>query len=661
MTAQTSPLQSAAGQIRFFMPLTKVVKNDDGSRTVSGYASTPTLDSDNEIVTLDAIKGALPGYMEWANIRQMHGPNAIGVAKEANVDSNGLFLTAKVVASEAIRLIDEEVLKGFSIGGAIKKKVGKEIRELELIEISLVDRPANEDCRFQVMKGHKVVTEEGVELIEAALPATIDDAGNLVLKSSDRSALRGLLEWLGLAKGGNASGDGEKPYGDVEYADAGSQSDGKHRYPIDTENHIRAAWNYIHKPKNREPYTAAQLERIEGKIVAAWKDKIDADGPPEASSKSAAASTEPLEKSIRALGDLIYAFGSIRDAQRSLMREEMIEGDGDDKAMADELGRIAEQLARVISDKASHEGTEALMMDDADDILFQQYYPEYGAVIMAGANISADEKALLAAIRKRKGSMSKAEHMSKAKEHMGECMKCHKDAMEACAKLHKMHGDHMHSMKTHKAAADGSDEPEFNHAKAVGHLAEVATSLGEAHDHAELSEHHMSESAGQSETPAQDEPGGNAGGVPGAGRTIAAPNGPGYDPVEPYPGKASFTRDEVLAIVKGERATAEADELRKQLQSLGRKAGPRAPVEAFSFDKSAPVAAAAGREDDTSILYKDVDPRAYDRKDDGTLVDKHAATNAGAALLGNILRNPQRFGKGVNDPGARSPMLGRNG
>jgi HK97 family phage prohead protease/HK97 family phage major capsid protein len=80
-------------------------------------------------------------------------------------------------------------------------------------------------------------------------------------------------------------GDSSKPYGDVEYADPGYQSDGKKRYPIDTEDHIRAAWSYINKPKNQEPYTADQVSKIKARIVAAWKKKIDAAGPPSADEK----------------------------------------------------------------------------------------------------------------------------------------------------------------------------------------------------------------------------------------------------------------------------------------------------------------------------------------------------------------------------------------
>ena len=82
----------------------------------------------------------------------------------------------------------------------------------------------------------------------------------------------------GTARQGGLPGD----YGDVEYADPGYQSDKKKRYPIDTEKHIRAAWSYINKPRNAGKYSADELKRIKDKIIAAWKNRIDPEGPPSA-------------------------------------------------------------------------------------------------------------------------------------------------------------------------------------------------------------------------------------------------------------------------------------------------------------------------------------------------------------------------------------------
>ena len=59
-----------------------------------------------------------------------------------------------------------------------------------------------------------------------------------------------------------------KPYGDVKYADP---KNGK--YPIDTEEHIRAAWSYINMPKNagQYPMNGVTLSEVKGRIRAAMK------------------------------------------------------------------------------------------------------------------------------------------------------------------------------------------------------------------------------------------------------------------------------------------------------------------------------------------------------------------------------------------------------
>ncbi len=63
----------------------------------------------------------------------------------------------------------------------------------------------------------------------------------------------------------------QEPYGNVEYADPGYQADKVKRYPIDTEEHVRAAWSYINMPKNQGAYTAEQLALIKGRIISATK------------------------------------------------------------------------------------------------------------------------------------------------------------------------------------------------------------------------------------------------------------------------------------------------------------------------------------------------------------------------------------------------------
>ena len=149
--------------IRFFLPIVKV---DKDAHTVSGYASTATKDMDGEIISVDAVKKALPGYMEWRNIREMHRLSAVGKALEAHTDANGLFLTAKIVDDKAWKKCLEGVYSGFSIGGRKLAKVGDTITDIELTEISVVDRPANPDCRITVAKSAKTVGDAEAHLLK---------------------------------------------------------------------------------------------------------------------------------------------------------------------------------------------------------------------------------------------------------------------------------------------------------------------------------------------------------------------------------------------------------------------------------------------------------------------------------------------------------------
>jgi len=251
-----------------FLPIAKV---DRAERMVWGYASTPTRDLDGEVVALAAIKDALPGYMQWRNVREMHQPSAVGVAKEASVDETGLYLGAKIVDDDAWRKVLEDVYKGFSIGGTVTDRDGSTITGLELIEISLVDRPANPDCRIEVIKaaGHAAA---GVTLAREEVGLI----GRLLAK------LAGVGGGPSAGRGPSAEKRGREPIGDIEYADPGYREDGRKRYPIDTEAHIRAAWSYIHEERNAAEYTAEELTAIKRRIVAAWKRTIDAKGPPAA-------------------------------------------------------------------------------------------------------------------------------------------------------------------------------------------------------------------------------------------------------------------------------------------------------------------------------------------------------------------------------------------
>lgn len=60
--------------------------------------------------------------------------------------------------------------------------------------------------------------------------------------------------------------EGERKYGHVEFADPTN-----HKYPIDTPEHVRAAWSYIHHKDNAAKYHADDVEAIKKRIEAAAK------------------------------------------------------------------------------------------------------------------------------------------------------------------------------------------------------------------------------------------------------------------------------------------------------------------------------------------------------------------------------------------------------
>lgn len=144
--------RSAAPDVEMFAEITKI---DAKTRTVFGYASTEARDRQGEIVTRDAIMKALPGYMLWKNVREMHMPSAVGTAIEAQMDAKGLWFGCHVSDDRAWKKVEDKVYKGFSIGGRVLSRDDSDksiVTGVDITEISLVDRPANPEARFELIK-----------------------------------------------------------------------------------------------------------------------------------------------------------------------------------------------------------------------------------------------------------------------------------------------------------------------------------------------------------------------------------------------------------------------------------------------------------------------------------------------------------------------------
>jgi hypothetical protein len=69
--------------------------------------------------------------------------------------------------------------------------------------------------------------------------------------------------------------EGLPKYGTRESADPVN-----HKYPIDTKEHVRAAWRYINKESNADEYDPDEVKTIKNRIKKAAENKgidIDAD------------------------------------------------------------------------------------------------------------------------------------------------------------------------------------------------------------------------------------------------------------------------------------------------------------------------------------------------------------------------------------------------
>ncbi len=164
--------------VRLSMPLTKV---DKERRIVSGFASLDNVDKQDDIVTAEASMDAFAKFR--GNIREMHQPLAVGKMVSFKSDKyfdpetkkfyNGVFVSAYVSkgAQDTWEKVLDGTLQGFSIGGRMNKwddaydekadKTIRVIKQYDLVELSLVDSPANQFAN--IVSVEKV---DGVDVIK---------------------------------------------------------------------------------------------------------------------------------------------------------------------------------------------------------------------------------------------------------------------------------------------------------------------------------------------------------------------------------------------------------------------------------------------------------------------------------------------------------------
>ncbi len=323
-----------------FLRITKV---DEEKRIVYGVAADETPDRQNEIWDY---AGNKPLWEKWSasaaksteaagqevsygNIRSMHPVTKQMVVTGKVAEPPDFDDVAKSMTIAAYVHDDGEWEKakkglytGFSIGGRyVKKWADAALKGIQRViidptEISLVDLPANPGAQFTALKA------DGSEKQRA-------------FKVEARADV--------------SPKEGKEEYGDVEFADAKNK-----KYPIDTVEHIRAAWNYINKAKNQAKYSAEDVKSIKAKIVAAWKKKIDKEGPPSAQKAFVANAAKGLW-TVQSLGGILQTL--------AYMVEEVTferEREGDDSDIPERLAKAVGELSDIFLEMAEEETQELI-------------------------------------------------------------------------------------------------------------------------------------------------------------------------------------------------------------------------------------------------------------------------------------------------------------
>jgi hypothetical protein len=146
-----------------YAEIVKHERDTNGDLVVFGRATGPDLDLDKQICDPDWLKSAMPTWFQTgANVREQHSSIAAGVGTEiAQLPDGGWDLKSLVVDPTSARKVEKGVLKGYSIGIRNPKVVkdagapGGRIVGGEIIEVSLVDRPANPTCQLTLAKALK--------------------------------------------------------------------------------------------------------------------------------------------------------------------------------------------------------------------------------------------------------------------------------------------------------------------------------------------------------------------------------------------------------------------------------------------------------------------------------------------------------------------------
>ena len=180
MNIEKSHWSSDGENLHLSVPFTKVNREN---RTVSGFATLDNVDQTGDVVTAEASIKAFENFR--GNLREMHQSIAVGKVVSFKPETyydqksqnfyNGVYVTSYISkgAQDTWEKVLDGTLSGFSIGGKIKesdnevnKATGQSVRfikDYDLVELSIVDSPANELCNiFSIEKVNGKMIYKGI-------------------------------------------------------------------------------------------------------------------------------------------------------------------------------------------------------------------------------------------------------------------------------------------------------------------------------------------------------------------------------------------------------------------------------------------------------------------------------------------------------------------
>ena len=325
--------------VRLSMPLTKV---DQGRRIVSGFASLDNLDKQNDIVTTEASMNAFAKFR--GNIREMHQPSAVGKMvsfkeekyfdPESKKFYKGVYVSAYISkgAQDAWEKVLDGTYTGFSIGGRMNKwddaydeKSDEQIRiikDYDLIELSLVDSPANQFA--SIMSVEKV---DGVDVIkgdETVLENVFyDKESGIVVTSEEETQISPV------------SGEEMQNIGFVEKTD--SEKADMIKFLVDSAKGIRTS--KINKEVNHMTEATEVLDTpVENAEVAPEAQPAEVVETPAVAEEAVVAEEAPAAEAVDGSAEST-------DAEEAPVEEEKTE-----EAVADAVADVKEEVAKALAE-----------------------------------------------------------------------------------------------------------------------------------------------------------------------------------------------------------------------------------------------------------------------------------------------------------------------